>query len=258
MARPLRRTKWLRPRMSSLQARDRLARRDRDQRHHDDRHRTAGHDSARRSPRWAARSRSSAGSPARSSRSATAWSGPSSRRDFPVRAARTSILRDAFGAQRLGPRARISLQLAVSALRAVSAGQRIHRLRKLRRLSLSARWLDDRRARRRRGRHRRSRRSRCSIAGRRKYRRSARCSPCAATAHARCSSRWPASSHADFGQAFHVERPLRLDDRISGRFRQRAVHHALRLRRLRRRRTARRRGRAARNAPFRWRSCSRC
>ena len=64
------------------------------------------------------------------------WAELSSR--FPGSGGTYVYLRNVFGAAALGTRARLSLQLAVLVLRAVPAGQRLHRLRQLCRLSLSA------------------------------------------------------------------------------------------------------------------------
>ncbi len=77
----------------------------------------------------------------------------------------------------------------------------------------------------------------------RRVRRSERCWRSPRRSRSR-SSRWPAFRTRTSRKRFTSARPSAVRRRIRCRIRQRALHHALRLRRLRRRRAARRRGRA--------------
>ena len=72
------------------------------------------------------------------------------------------------------------------------------------------------------------------------------------------SSRWPGSHTQTSRKPFISLAPLRFRSRLLGGIRQRALHHALRLRGLRRRRARRRRGACGRSGRYRSRSCSPC
>ncbi len=142
---------------------------------------------------------------------------------------------------RQGPR--VSLQLAVPLICSVPAGERLHRLRELRGVSVSAAGRQRRRARRGGGRDRRA------DAG------AALPAHVAGRVGRECTRRRGRADGRARGARRAVARGLRPSPRagaasalelgVSGGLRERARHHALRLRRLRGCRPARRRGREA-------------